>query len=129
MIYRTKRAQLILAGMIVTFVAMRLFLYFAPNADLNAGRYNIHHFFTGVIVMSITGILLGAFEDGGRILSMAATGFGVGLGLTLDEWVYLIATDGSNASYWLPVSVWSSIIAIGLAGAFILAVSFGHRRQ
>ena len=45
--------------------------------------------------------------------------FGAGLSLALDEWVYLIATDGTNASYLLPVSLWGGVVMIALAVAYI----------
>jgi len=35
--------------------------------------------------------------------------------MALDEWVYLIATDGTNASYLLPVSFWGGVIVVALA--------------
>jgi len=49
---------------------------------------------------------------------MAAV-FGAGLSLALDEWVYLIATDGSNASYLLPVSLRGGMVMVGLAVAYV----------
>jgi uncharacterized membrane protein len=48
--------------------------------------------------------------------------------MALDEWVYLIATDGSNASYLLPVSFWGGAVAIVLACAYTVALIF-HERQ
>lgn len=120
---RQKRAYLIVAGMVGSFLILRAFLYFAPNTDLNIGRYNIHHLFTGIIVMTITGILLALFEGDGSSRNAVACGFGIGLGLVLDEWVYLIATDGSNAAYWLPVSVWGGIISISVTGLLIVVLS------
>lgn len=120
---RTKRARLVLTGMIATFVAVRVFLYFAPNADFNVGRYNVHHLFTGLIVMAATGIALAVLERDCRLFNAITAGFGAGLGLALDELVYLIATDGSNAAYWLSVSVWGALLSIGVASAFIYALS------
>ena len=48
-------------------------------------------------------------------LDVALLVFGAGLAMALDEWVYLIATDGTNASYLLPVSLWGGIVVTGLA--------------
>ena len=39
--------------------------------------------------------------------------------LALDEVVYLIATDGSNASYLLPVSFWGGVVVVGLGALWI----------
>jgi hypothetical protein len=47
----------------------------------------------------------------------------VGLSLALDEWVYLIATDGSNASYLLPVSFWGGVIVVGAATLYAAILS------
>jgi hypothetical protein len=47
----------------------------------------------------------------------------MGLAMALDEWVYLIATDGSNASYLLPVSFWGGVVVVGLALAYAVALS------
>jgi hypothetical protein len=45
--------------------------------------------------------------------------FGAGLSLALDEWVYLIVTDGTNASYLLPVSLKGGTIMVVLAAAYV----------
>lgn len=46
------------------------------------------------------------------MLSIAV--FGAGLALALDEWVYLIENDGTNASYLLPVSFWGGTVAVAV---------------
>ena len=43
--------------------------------------------------------------------------------MALDEWVYLIATDGSNAAYLLPVSFWGGVVVVGLALVYAVALS------
>jgi hypothetical protein len=49
--------------------------------------------------------------------------FGAGLGMALDEWIYLIATDGSNASYLLPVSLYGSVVVVALACLYAFGVT------
>ncbi len=49
--------------------------------------------------------------------------FGVGLALALDEWLYLIVTDGTNASYLLPVSFWGGFAAVVMAMLYAWVVS------
>ena len=51
----------------------------------------------------------------GRALDIATVAFGVGLSMALDEWLYLIVTDGSNASYILPISFWGGLGFVGAA--------------
>jgi hypothetical protein len=60
----------------------------------------------------------------GWAATLLVAGSGVGLSLVLDEWVYLIVTDGSNASYLLPVSLWG---AVALHAAVTVAVIAGRR--
>ena len=114
---------LLLCGtMAVTFVLLRLYLYFSPDTDLNVGRYNIHHLFTGLLLIAAGGVPLAISHGSGRWSGWALVTFGVGLGMALDEWVYLIATDGRNASYHLPVSFWGGVIAVGLACLYASAL-------
>ena len=63
-----------------------------------------------------------------QIHSVTPRIFGAGLGMALDEWVYLIATDGSNASYLLPVSFWGGVVVIGLALAYTATLMFFSKR-
>ena len=58
-----------------------------------------------------------------RMSRAAVALFGVGLALALDEWLYLIVTDGTNASYLLPVSFWGGLAAVSLAVAFTLLLA------
>src|SRR5262249_10163725 len=90
----------------------------------NVGRYNIHHLFTGLLLIVVGGIPLAILHTSTRRLDLARWIFGVGLGMALDEWVYLIATDGGNASYLLPVSFWGGVVVIGLACAYTAAIVF-----
>ena len=120
--------MLLLTSLILTFVAVRVWLSFSPDADFNVGPYNIHHLFTGLILVALGGIPLALFEGNHRLLDLATVVFGSGLCLALDEWVYLIATDGSNASYLLPISFWGGVIMVGLACAYVLILRLIDRQ-
>ncbi|MGB2691218.1 MAG: hypothetical protein WBB48_03600 [Thermodesulfobacteriota bacterium] len=113
------RAKILLVSLILTFVIIRVWLYFYPNADFNLLGYNIHHLYTGIVLTTIGGIPLILFSNSSRILNLSTTLFGIGLSLVLDEWVYLITTDGSNVSYLLPISFWGGLIFIGLTCLYI----------
>ena len=59
----------------------------------------------------------------------ALRAFVLGLGLALDEWVYLIVTDGSNASYLLPISFWGGVVVVGLAIGYVIVLAlYAHQR-
>ena len=110
--------------LLAAFAVTRLSLWFRPNADVNVGPYNIHHLFTGVLIMAAAGIAATAPTLGSRARDGCAALFGVGLALTLDEWIYLIVTDGTNASYWTTPSVAGGFTAVGLAAACLAVISF-----
>ena len=134
--YKTPRAvalrNAVVLGTIVlgTFVALRLWLWFVPNADFEVSGYNVHHLFTGLVFVVAGGIPLAIFRGSTRRLDVALLLFGIGLGLALDEWVYLIATDGSNASYMLPISFWGGVVVVSLALAYVVLLAwYAHQRK
>jgi hypothetical protein len=123
-----RRLGLFLLALVVPFVVLRAWLTIWPNADFNVGAYNLHHLFTGVLLVVLGGVPLALGIGKGHLLDGAVLLFGTGLSLVLDEWVYLIVTDGSNASYLLPVSFWGGVLLIGLtAGYALLLPAFGRR--
>jgi hypothetical protein len=111
-----RRALLIPLTILITFVAMRAYLHHSPGTNLNIGAYNIHHLFTGLLLVTLGGLPLVLFHGDSRWLDLSAIAFGAGLSMALDEWVYLITTDGSDASYLLPVSLWggAAMVAVTL---------------
>jgi hypothetical protein len=106
---------ILVASLVLPFVVQRLYLNQFPDTDFNVGPYNIHHLFTGVVLITIGGIPLAMFGGQGRWLDLAAAVFGIGLSMALDKWVYLITTDGTNASYLLPISFWGGVVMVSLA--------------
>src|SRR5215208_5446083 len=114
-----RRTKLILGSLLVTFIVTRSLLTMSPNSDFDVAGYNIHHLFTGLLLITAGGIPLAVFSRNSFALDVASVAFGSGLALALDEWVYLIATDGSNASYLLPVSLKGGILMVGLAAVYI----------
>jgi len=123
------RAKILVSSLVLTFVVIRVWLFFYPNADFNVAGYNIHHLYTGLLLVTIGGIPLILFSHPGRILNLATAIFGIGLSLALDEWVYLIATDGSNMSYLLPVSFWGGVILVGLTCLYVAALYYLSRKK
>lgn len=125
----TRRAVLLVLSLILTFVVLRVSLYVSPNSNFDVGEYNIHHLFTGLIVLTIAGMPLLLLNVGSRMSDLLVIVFGVGLSMALDEWVYLIATDGSDAAYLLPISLWGGVVVIGLTCLYILILAFFARRR
>ena len=113
------RAIILVSSIVLTFVIIRTVLYFYPNADFDVLGYNIHHLYTGIVLMLFAGIPLIIGSIKGFISHIALIVFGIGLSLVIDEWVYLIATDGSNSSYFLPVSFWGGLIFVVITTIYI----------
>src|SRR5918995_4095808 len=107
-----KRANVLGLSMALTFVMMRAYLYSWPDTDLNVAGYNIHHLFTGLLLVTFAGIAAVLLPPTHRWSLPAVAVFGIGLAMALDEWLYLIVTDGTNQSYLLPVSFWGGLAAI-----------------
>lgn len=122
-----RNAAMLLLAIALTVLVLRLWLHSSPDSDFDVAGYNVHHLFTGLLLITAGGIPLAIFQRATRGLDLARVVFGVGLGMALDEWVYLIATDGTNASYLLPVSLWGSVIVVGLACAYIGALAVWGR--
>jgi len=126
-----RNAILLILSIGMTVILLRIALHNSPDSDFDVAGYNIHHLFTGLLLIAAGGIPLAIFRETSRLMDAAVAVFGVGLGMALDEWVYLIATDGSNASYILPVSLYGGIVIVALAClyAFALAMLRLHSRR
>ena len=125
----SRRTRIFLAALIGTFVVIRIMLHRSPDSDFDVAGYNIHHLFTGLLMLTAGGIPLALFPGRSLALDIATVLFGSGLSLALDEWVYLIATDGSNASYLLPVSLRGGIVMISLATLYVVVLYMVSRRK
>jgi len=128
MLQTTKRALLLIASIVLTFIFLRVSLYISPNSNFDVGEYNIHHLFTGILVLTIAIVPLLLTECKTRLSDALVIMFGIGLSMVLDEWVYLIATDGSDASYLSSISLWGGIIIIGLTTLYIAGIWLFTRR-
>jgi hypothetical protein len=122
-----RNAVVLILSVAVTVVVLRIALHASPDSDFDVLGYNIHHLFTGLLLITAGGVPLAIFGHSSRLLDVARITFGAGLGMALDEWVYLIATDGSNAAYLLPVSLYGAVIVVGLACLYALVLMLLRR--
>ena len=114
------RLLILMVSMIGVFVVLRTLLHLSPNSNFSLGGYNIHHLFTGLVLITLGGVPLAVCHLGKKLGLLATSIFGLGLGMALDEWVYLITTDGSDESYLLPISFWGGVAALGVAIAYAM---------
>jgi len=80
---------------------LRIYLYFLPSTNLDIGSFNIHHLFVGILLIIVAGLPLILFSGLSRLFKFSSIAFGSGLSLILDEWLYLIVTDGSVTGIFL----------------------------
>jgi len=122
-----RRVALVLTSILITFIALRAYLHLFPGTNLDVGDYNIHHLFTGLLLIMLAGLPLIFFSGNSRLLDFLSLLFGAGLSMAMDEWIYLIATDGSDSAYLLPVSIYGAVIMIALMVIYILLLWFSHK--
>jgi hypothetical protein len=112
-------ARLVLLSLMVTFVAARLVtilitLHRMPNIYLHVRDTHVHHLNYGIFLLAAVGAYL--LFSPGPAAPPAAVVYGIGLGLTFDEfgmWLHL------NGDYWQRASFDAVIVlaaALGLAG-------------
>jgi len=118
------RAATILAAMWLTFALLRAWLHLVnPDADFNVAGYNVHHLYTGALIQVPAALALAIGVRARPARRAAEIALGAGTGLVLDEVVYLITTDGSNASYLLPISFWGAVVLLSLATVITLVLA------
>jgi hypothetical protein len=120
---------LVLAGFILSFAFIRMStriirsesVSWWPGNIESEGGVHVHHLVFGIVTMLIFGALGFAFLGNSPVAEVCAFGFGVGAGLTIDEfalWVHL------EDVYWAEEGR-SSIDATVIAAAAMLLVLLG----
>lgn len=118
-----KRMILLLFSLVFVFIITRLWLHISPHTNFYIGPYNIHHLFVGLLFIVLGAIPLALFQGDNRCLDGATVVLGAGLSLALDQWVYLVATDGSDAAYLLPISLYGAMVVLVLVLLYILLLA------
>jgi uncharacterized membrane protein len=124
----TRRGFILLFTLVCTFVVLRIALYLSPNSNVDIGPYNIHHLFTGVLLLTLSALPLLLHIGNNRVQDGLLVIFAVGLAMVLDEWVYLITTDGSDSAYLTTISFWGGVSAIGLACLYTISLIWYKQR-
>lgn len=114
-----KQSREIGLSMVFVFVLVRAALHLSPDSNLEVAGYSVHHLFMGILLFVIAGIPLALGLGDRRIGRALNVILGAGLALVMDEWIYLIVTDGSDSSYLLPVSLWGGILMVAATLLYI----------
>lgn len=114
----TKRlVAIIVFAFLITFAVSRLVVYLVlgrwlPNFFLEVRGVHIHHFTYGVVVLALVGLflILKHPKSESRAFRWATLGYGIGLGLTFDEFGMWIRLEDN---YWVRQS-YDAIIIVTL---------------
>lgn len=123
-------ARYILISFLFTFIAARVLVFLivsrrVPDLYLHLGGTHIHHLNYGIFLLSAIGAYLLLGHPGTRGLELASIVYGVGLGLTFDEfglWVHL------GGSYWQRASFDAVVVIAALLALVVVAPALEHFR-
>jgi len=119
--YRLARWSL--AAFVVTFIMARILVILImsrtiPDLYLHVGGNHVHHLNYGIFMLCGVGAYLLFYQPRGHALSAAAAVYGIGLGLTFDEfgmWLHL------GGSYWQRASFDAVVVVAALLGLVAVA--------
>jgi hypothetical protein len=110
-----------------TVVLMRVVLHNFPSLNMDVGGFNIHHLYTGALLLIGSGLPLILQSPHGRRRWVLTILFGIGLGFVLDEWVYLLITDGSDEAYLSLRSLAGAVLFTGMTAVYIVILAWRSR--
>ncbi|HET6247280.1 MAG TPA: hypothetical protein VFE47_06215 [Tepidisphaeraceae bacterium] len=120
-------ARLTLAAFIFTFVIARILVIFImegklpPRLFFHVKGTHVHHLNYGIFLLSFIGAYLLFLRPTGKSLSFAAIIYGIGLGLTFDEfgmWLHLGGLYWQRASYDAVITI-AAVLALIAYGSQI----------
>lgn len=116
--------RLLLVSLIGSVVVLRLYLHLVnPNTDLIVLGHEVHHLFTGVVIALPAAFALAFGVTTPRGHDLATFALGLGAGLILDEFVFLIATPGDNAAYVQRTSLVGALACVGAAALVLIVLA------
>lgn len=115
-----------LLSFLFTFMAARVMVYLimarkVPTMYAHMGHTHIHHLNYGIFLLTFVGAVLIFAQPAGWKLSLTTILYGIGLGLTFDEfgmWLHLTVT------YWQRSSFDAVIVIAAVLGLFSAAPAF-----
>jgi hypothetical protein len=72
--------------------------------------HNVHHLLVGAVPAMPAAFVIALVPQASVVRWVALIALGVGSAMVLDQIVFLLATEGSDASYLKPVSPWGAIL-------------------
>jgi len=118
---------LILVPMLVTFAALRLYLHLVHVRHIYPGGYLVHHLFLGVVLALPAAFILAFGARTRRAKLLTPVALGIGSGMILDEFTYLVMTKASDEDYVSRISLVGAIVCISMAVILLLLLYLMHR--
>lgn len=117
------RAREVLAAFLFTFIAARVLVYLImahkiPNLYAHVGGTHVHHLNYGIFLLTFVGAYLIFAPPRGAMLSLTSVLYGIGLGLTFDEfgmWLHL------DTTYWQRTSFDAVVVIAAVLGLIAAA--------
>ncbi|MGA2265231.1 MAG: hypothetical protein ABSH10_02235 [Phycisphaerae bacterium] len=116
-------ARMVLVAFIATFVCVRMLVILImtraiPDLYVHARGIHIHHLNFGILLLAIVGMWLLFRRPEGVEFSLLAVAYGIGLGLTFDEfgmWLHLGGDYWQRASFDAVVVIFALLALVAFA--------------
>jgi hypothetical protein len=124
------RAREVLVAFLFTFVSARVLVYLImarriPDMYAHAGHTHVHHLNYGIFLLTFVGAYLIFGQPAGLRLTITSVLYGIGLGLTFDEfgmWLHL------DTTYWQRGSFDAVVVIAAVLGLMSAAPAIGRFR-
>ena len=90
-----------------TIILIRLGVFLFPEREIRLASLIIHHFWIGIILIIIPLLLNLLFNNKYEKLRLFT--FAIGLGLIIDQFVFMILGAGTDVQYWAMPSLFGMI--------------------
>src|SRR5215203_1922553 len=122
---------LVLLGLVLSFGFIRLSTRLMrsprvpwwPGSVVSEGGLHVHHHVFGIVTMMVAGVVSFALSDVGFWYDLSALAFGIGMGLTIDEFALWLHLDDV---YWAEEgrsSIDATLIAAAAMGLILLGAA------
>jgi hypothetical protein len=112
-----KRENLFCLLIILTIIIARISVIIVPEVDIRFLDIIIHHFWFGVILLFI-GLIISKKKEYLKIFL-----YGIGIGLIIDQLVFMILGAGKDKQYWALPSLLGTIIITIIIWKFRLKIT------
>jgi lysyl-tRNA synthetase, class II len=94
-----------------------------PGSVVSEGGLHVHHHVFGIFIMMIAGVVSFALSDVGLWYDVSAFAFGIGIGLTIDEFALWLHLDDVYWSEQGRSSIDATLIAVAIMGLILLGAT------